>query len=86
MRHKSGGAESGALSADSCTVDPDLARIIAAWPTLIPTPRVATVNAARRPSIGGFPHYPAAAYFPSTSPGRIPSRNGFLSDGTGGNP
>jgi hypothetical protein len=33
-RHKSGGADSGALSADCCTIDPDLATIIAAWPTL----------------------------------------------------
>lgn len=31
---KSGGAESGAFSADSSQIDPDLARIVAAWPTL----------------------------------------------------
>jgi hypothetical protein len=31
---KSGGSESGALSAGFSTIDPDLARIVAAWPTL----------------------------------------------------
>jgi hypothetical protein len=29
-----GGAKSGAPSADSNAIDPDLARIVAAWPTL----------------------------------------------------
>jgi hypothetical protein len=32
---KSGGAESGALSAYSSSIDRELARIIAAWPTLV---------------------------------------------------
>ena len=30
----SGGAESGALPADSAPIDPDLAALIDAWPTL----------------------------------------------------
>jgi hypothetical protein len=34
VSRKSGGAESGAFSADSSKIDPDLARIVAAWPTL----------------------------------------------------
>jgi hypothetical protein len=29
-----GGAESGAVSSDSSSIDPDLARIVATWPTL----------------------------------------------------
>lgn len=40
-----GGAESGAVSSKTAPIDPDLARIIDAWPTLPETTRVAIVRA-----------------------------------------
>ena len=47
---KSGGAESGAFSADSPQIDPDLAKVIDAWPKLAEAIRIAVlamVNASQ---------------------------------------
>jgi hypothetical protein len=43
-RPSASAAKSGAVSADSAPADPDLARIIAAWPALLPYIKAAVLE------------------------------------------